>query len=81
VLRIQYALRNFAPGLDVARASGEQASGLEPEALLLLGETYLKMHKWTEARAQFETIVSRFQDSGLTLPARNFLDWMKERGV
>ena len=49
--------------------------------LLLLGETYLKMHKWPLARTQFETIVGRFQDSGLILAARNFLDWMKERGV
>jgi outer membrane protein assembly factor BamD len=83
VLRIQYALRNFAPGLDTSKTgeAGAQASGLEPEALLLLGETYLKMHKWTDARAQFQLIVSRFQDSGLILPARNFLDWMKERGV
>jgi outer membrane protein assembly factor BamD len=82
VMRIQYALRNFAPGLDLTRGSaGEQASGLEPEALLLLGETYLKMHKWPDARAQFETIVKRFQDSGLTIAAQNFLGWMKDRGV
>jgi outer membrane protein assembly factor BamD len=83
VLRIQYALRNFAPGLEGARATGPEAagSGLEPEALLLLGETYLKMRKWADARAQFVTILARFQDSGLTLPAKNFLDWMKERGV
>jgi outer membrane protein assembly factor BamD len=80
VLRILYALRNFAPGLDSARP-GEPGSGLEPEALLLLGETYLKMHKWGDARAQFEIIVRRYQDSGLILAARNFLDWMKERGV
>jgi outer membrane protein assembly factor BamD len=83
VMRILYALRNFAPGLDTAKGhpGAEQASGLEPEALLLLGETYLKMHKWPLARAQFETILSRFQDSGLTLAAQNFLGWMKERGV
>ena len=80
VLRIQYALRNFAPGLETSKA-GEQTSGLEPEALLLLGETYLKMHKWPEARAQFEIILNHFQQSGLILPARNFLGWMKERGV
>jgi outer membrane protein assembly factor BamD len=85
VLRIQYALRNFAPGLDTSKGSDpavDQArGGLEPEALLLLGETYLKMHKWTDARAQFEVIVNHFQDSGLIEAARNFLGWMKERGV
>jgi outer membrane protein assembly factor BamD len=87
VLRIQYALRNFAPGLDgsgpASGGVGTEAgvSGLEPEALLLLGETYLKMHKYEDARAQFQTIVGRFQDSGLTLAAQNFLDWMKEERV
>jgi outer membrane protein assembly factor BamD len=80
VLRIQYALRNFAPGFDAGKP-GDALSGLEPEALLLLGETYLKMHKWVDARAQFEIIMNRYQDSGLTLAARNFLDWMKLRGV
>ena len=86
VLRIQYALRNFAPGLEAGKLSArglpaDQMSGLEPEALLLLGETYLKMHNWPLARSQFETILSRFRDSGLTMPAQNFLGWMKERGV
>ncbi len=83
VMRIQYALRNFAPGLDakIGSAPDSGASGLEPEALLLLGETFLKMHKWPDARAAFQTILSRFQDSGLILPARNFLGWMNERGV
>jgi hypothetical protein len=82
-MRIQYALRNFAPGLDTAKGhvGADQVSGLEPEALLLLGETYLKMHNWQLARTQFVMILGRFQDSGLTLPAQNFLDWMKERGV
>src|SRR5262249_47509148 len=45
VARIQYALRNFSAAVEVG---GELVgdSGLEPEALLLLGQTYLKMHKW-----------------------------------
>jgi outer membrane protein assembly factor BamD len=85
VLRIQYALRNFAGGIDSHEAGGADgvsgASGLEPEALLLLGETFLKMHKWPDAKAAFQTILARFQDSGLTLPARGYLDWMKQRGV
>jgi TolA-binding protein len=54
---------------------------LEPEALLLLGETYLKMHKWADARGAFQTITKRFADSGLTLPAKGYLDWMQQRGV
>ncbi|HEY2510133.1 MAG TPA: outer membrane protein assembly factor BamD [Polyangiaceae bacterium] len=80
VLRIQYALRNFAPGLE--GAPGDYGpSGLEPEALLLLGETYLKMRKYPDARSQFQTILGRFQDSGLTVPAKNYLEWMRQRGV
>ena len=78
VLRIQYALRNFATGTDVGAPAGES---LEPEALLLLGQTYLKMHKWADARGAFETITKRFVDSGLILPARSYLDWMQQRGV
>ena len=31
--------------------------------------------------ARGETIMKRFQDSGLTIAAQNFLGWMKERGV
>jgi outer membrane protein assembly factor BamD len=86
VLRVQYALQHYALGLGASQSApqadqAEHVSGLEPEALLLLGETYLKMHKWTDARVQFELIVNHFQDSGLILAARNFLGWMKERGV
>jgi outer membrane protein assembly factor BamD len=78
VLRIQYALRNFATGTDVGAPVGQS---LEPEALLLLGQTYLKMHKWADARGAFETITKRFSDSGLIVSARGYLDWMHDRGV
>ena len=59
----------------------QDGSGLEPEALLLLGETYLKMHKWGDARESFATILRRYAQSALTVQARNYLDYMKERGV
>jgi outer membrane protein assembly factor BamD len=92
--RILYALRNYAvasgplPGEgEEARANAKQGpkvevdSGLEAEALLLLGETYLKMHKWREAREAFESILSQYSRSPFTVPAQNYLDFMKERGV
>jgi outer membrane protein assembly factor BamD len=60
------------PGVD---------SGLEPEALLLLGETYLKMHKWKDARDAFEAILTQYSRSPFTIPAQNYLQFMKERGV
>jgi outer membrane protein assembly factor BamD len=78
VLRVQYALRNFSVGQEPGDSTDES---LEPEALLLLGETYLRMHKWPEARDAFLSIVRRYAASGLTLPAKNDLEIMRERGV
>jgi outer membrane protein assembly factor BamD len=78
VLRVQYALRNFADSRDTVDTGHPS---LEPEALLLLGETYLKMHKWAEAREAFLAIVRRYGESGLTLPAKGYLEYMRERGV
>jgi outer membrane protein assembly factor BamD len=87
VLRIQYAMRNFAGGPQIR---GPQAaftnaepidSGLEAEALLLLGEVYLKMHKWSDARTSFDAILKAYPRSPLTVQATNYLAYMKERGV
>lgn len=104
VLRIQYAMRNFAGGPSLrstavsglpvepgakprrgkspALSGGEGvASGLEAEALLLLGEVYLKMKKWPEARGAFDAILHDYPDSPLGAQAQNFLDYMAKRGV
>jgi outer membrane protein assembly factor BamD len=80
ILRIQYALRNFSGGLG-ARGEADEGSGLEPDALLLMGETYLKMHKWPEARESFGIIVKRYPESPLIVQANKYLDYMKTRGV
>ncbi len=61
VARCQYALREY------------QGSGLEPEAMLLLGETYLKMKDRKKARAVLRHVVARWPDSPFVVPARNFL--------
>lgn len=81
IARVQYALRNYSAA--VAGPEGEVTgdSGLEPEALLLLGETYLKMRKYPEARASFQTIVQRYASSVLAVQARTYLDFMEKRGV
>lgn len=55
--------------------------GLAPDALLLLGETYLKMHRYPEARAAFQAIVAGFGASALIVPARRYLDLMTTQGV
>ncbi len=85
VTRVQYALRNFAGG--VGAAGGERVdpllvtSGLEAEALIVLGETLLKQHKWQAARDAFDSILKTFPESGYSTQARNYLSYMKERGV
>ncbi len=83
ISRIQYALRNFAASLSSRSegSAGSPDSGLEPEALLLMGETYLKMHKWSDARESFAIILTRFLRSPLTIQAQGYLDYMKDRGV
>jgi outer membrane protein assembly factor BamD len=72
VTRIQYALRNYA-GPDPR----EGGSGLEPEALLLLGETYLKMKKSEDARQAFITIVRHYPESPLNIPAKDYLEYIR----
>ncbi len=80
VARVEYAIRNYS---SRATGGGEVAddAGLEPEALILLGETYLKMHKWGEARDSFASILSHFPRSMHTQQAQQYLTYMKERGV
>ncbi|WXB19476.1 outer membrane protein assembly factor BamD [Pendulispora albinea] len=90
--RVQYALRNFTADLTCRHtpsaplAAGEPSAlrtefGLLPDALLLLGETYLKMHRWDDARTAFNTLVKRYPESALVFQANNFLEFMKARGV
>ncbi|WP_438020648.1 outer membrane protein assembly factor BamD [Sorangium sp. So ce315] len=61
--RIDYALKTY-PG-----------SGLDPEALVLKGETLLKMKKHDEARAVFESVI-RDWGGPFAVTARRFLDEM-----
>jgi outer membrane protein assembly factor BamD len=68
VARIQYALRAY------------DGSGLEPEAMVLLGETYLKMHKPGDARAVFSEVLSQYPASAFGATAQNFLLEMDRQG-
>jgi outer membrane protein assembly factor BamD len=81
VNRIQYAMRNFAGGPTLREPGETVDSGLEAEALLLLGEVYLKMKKHPEAREAFGAILRDYPQSPLVVQAGNFLTYMKERGV
>jgi outer membrane protein assembly factor BamD len=61
VSRAQYALRTYS------------GSGLEAEALVLLGETYLKMHKPAEARTAFMEMLAKYPAAPFSTAAKNFL--------
>src|SRR5262249_42211568 len=65
VARIQHALRHY------------DGSGLEAEAMVLLGETYLKMHKNDEAKSAFTLVLARYPASAFSITARSFLDSME----
>ena len=41
-----------------------------------MGETYLKMHKWGDARDTFGTLLHRYPGSTLVVPAKNYLDYV-----
>ena len=73
------ALKNYGEA-DQAIVTGAD-SGLKAEALLLLGTTYLKMNKWTEARQAFEALVRNYAQSPLATEARNYLEYLKEKGA
>lgn len=67
VMRIQYALRTY------------EGSGLEPEAMVLLGETYLKMKKVSEAKQVFSQVLAEYPSSPFVVPAKNFLSFIESQ--
>lgn len=48
-------------------------SGLEPQALLLMGRTYLHMSERAHARRAFQELAEAFPDSGVAVQARAYL--------
>jgi outer membrane protein assembly factor BamD len=81
VARIEYALHNYAAGLEGLRGAKGQPSDLEAEALLLLGQTHLRMHKWDEARRAFEAVVRGDPRSPLVAQALSYLAYLQHRGA
>jgi outer membrane protein assembly factor BamD len=65
--RVNYALRVY-PG-----------SGLDPEALVLKGETLLKMHRWKDAKGTFAQVID-IHGGPFAVTAQSFLDEMKRQG-
>jgi outer membrane protein assembly factor BamD len=80
VARVQYALKNYGATLTGGAAVSE-ASNLQAEALVLLGQIYLQMHKWGDARTAFQLVVGRYQQTPLAVDARNYLSYMQQLGV
>ncbi len=80
VARIQYALHNYGTALAGLHGA-DPTAGLEAEALLLLGTTYLQMHQWLGARQAFEAILHNYETSPLAEQARNYLKQMTESGT
>ncbi len=50
-----------------------EGSGIEPQALLLLGRVYLHMREVRDARRTFEELIDRFPESGYAEQARAYL--------
>jgi outer membrane protein assembly factor BamD len=61
VMRCEYALKNL------------KTSGLEPEALVLLGEIYMKQKRKKDARDVLNRLLSDYPESAFAVPAKNFL--------
>lgn len=55
-----------------------EGSGIEPQALLLLGRVYLHMRETLDAQRAFEELIERFPESGYAEQAREFLRRFEE---
>ncbi len=85
VSRVQFAIRNYTgneacPPGRATETKSENAFGLVPDALLLLGETYLRMHRADDARTSFQVIVDRYPESALAIQARKYISGMGSKG-
>ncbi len=66
IARTEYALVNY------------KSTGLEPEALVLLGETYMKKHLEKEASSAFQIVIDKYPESPFAEPAKRFLKRLEE---
>jgi len=80
VARVEYGLKNYGPALKESGAGG-WGSDLVAEALVLLGQTYLRMHRWSDARDAFQAVVRGYERSPFAVEAKNFLASLRNQGV
>jgi len=69
IARTEYALVNY------------KDTGLEPEALVLLGETHMKRREPHEAAGAFQIVLERYPTSKFAVPARNFMKRLTDTGA
>ena len=73
--------------LDAAIARTEYAlvhyknTGLEPEALVLLGETHMKRYEPDKAATAFQIVLDRYPESDFVIAATKFLNHLNETGA
>ena len=80
VARLLYALRAYArENEDLVDHRLHDLA--EPEVIVLLGETYLKMHRWADAKEAFQLLSQRDPTSPYVEQAGRYLEYLKKRGV
>jgi outer membrane protein assembly factor BamD len=80
VSRITTALATYVDPEVPADQAARKTPTKEPEALLLLGEVYMKTHRWAEARGAFTTLLRKHGSSGYTIQAKSYLAHLQDRG-
>jgi outer membrane protein assembly factor BamD len=94
VARVEYALRTYGSSEPVAdtgatgwatpavtAATAAASPALMADALLLLGETYLQMHKWSDARQAFQAVIQSERQGPSTIEAQHYLEFLRKKGV
>lgn len=85
ILRAQYAIRTYSTndGCDkvtnVDHRRPSQEFGLLPDAMLLLGETFLRIRREGDAATAFSALLARYPQSSLGAQAREYLDEIAKR--
>lgn len=78
VARFYLRQGNYQPAIARAKFAlaryGE--SGLEPEAIVLIGETYLKAHDKPRALEAFRRVLTNYPTSPFVVPAAEFLQYL-----
>jgi outer membrane protein assembly factor BamD len=81
VARIEYALHNYGSHLKATADNTSEAADLGAETLVLLGQTYARMHRWSDARDAFQAVVRAYGRSPFAVQARHYLDSLRGQGV